>query len=70
MSNPKIDSTLFPTSNEDIEIRLARRQLEDLRRQAYALALQLKSLKAIVRELEQNKSEIDLRIERLVATVH
>jgi hypothetical protein len=70
MSNPKIDSTLFPTSNEDIEIRLARRQLEDLRRQAYALALQLKSLKAIFRELEQNKSEIDLRIERLVATVH
>ena len=70
MSNSKIDDTIDPNSMEAFEIRLARRQLEDLRRQAYALAIQLKSLKAIFRELEQNKSEIELRIERLVSTVH
>ena len=70
MSNTKIDDTIDPNSMEAFEIRLARRQLEDLRRQAYALAIQLKSLKAIFRELEQNKSEIELRIERLVSTVH
>jgi hypothetical protein len=70
MSNSKIDDTIDPNSMEAFEIRLARRQLEDLRRQAYALALQLKSLKAIFRELEQNKSEIELRIDRLVSTIH
>ena len=70
MSNSKIDDTIDPNSMEAFEIRLARRQLEDLRRQAYALAIQLKSLKAIFRELEQNKSEIELRIERLVSTAH
>ena len=70
MSNSKIDDTIDPNSMEAFEIRLARRQLEDLRRQAYALAIQLKSLKAIFRELEQNKSEIELRIDRLVSTIH
>ncbi|MCX8503819.1 MAG: hypothetical protein ORN52_07560 [Beijerinckiaceae bacterium] len=70
MSSSKIENTLYPGSMDEMEIRLARRQLEDLRRQAYALAIQLKSLKAIFRELEQNKSEIELRIERLVSTVH
>ena len=70
MSNTKIDDTIDPNSMEAFEIRLARRQLEDLRRQAYALAIQLKSLKAIFRELEQNKSEIELRIDRLVSTIH
>jgi hypothetical protein len=70
MSNSKIDDTIDPNSMEAFEIRLARRQLEDLKRQAYILALQLKSLKALFRELEQNKSEIDLRIDRLASTIH
>jgi|APCry1669189534_1035231.scaffolds.fasta_scaffold487641_1 hypothetical protein len=70
MSNSKIDDTIDPNSMEAFEIRLARRQLEDLKRQAYVLALQLKSLKALFRELEQNKSEIDLRIDRLASTIH
>ncbi len=70
MSNSKIDDTIDPNSMEAFEIRLARRQLEDLKRQAYVLALQLKSLKALFRELEQNKSEIDLRIDRLASAIH
>jgi len=70
MSNSKIDDTIDPNSMEAFEIRLARRQLEDLKRQTYVLALQLKSLKALFRELEQNKSEIDLRIDRLASTIH
>jgi len=70
MSTSKLGDELDIGSREAIEIRLARRQLDDIKRQTFALEIQLKSLKSLFRELEQSKSELEQRLERLFATVH